>query len=127
MKIMSKSSESTCVVLPPKLFWMMEKLVHEFRGHMGGVVGYKNGNCHFYDVVGNRLQMGLPVSFQGKKKLTNKTVTGFHYFPNDSSKVMVTSVDSQVRILCGSNIICKFKGVQNEGDEERSDEEIDLT
>ncbi|PHT68554.1 hypothetical protein T459_28041 [Capsicum annuum] len=104
------------------IIWLDALLRLDINMFEGGVVGYKNGNCHFYDVVGNRLQMGLPVSFQGKKKLTNKT-----YFPNDSSKVMVTSVDSQVRILCGSNIICKFKGVQNEGDEERSDEEIDLT
>lgn len=208
MKMMRKSSESACVVLPPKLFRIMEKPVHEFREHTGevlalswskngyllsssvdktarlwqvghdkcvgvyshnnyvtcvefnpmddnyfisgsidgkvrlwevhgcrvidwtdvkeivsavcfspdgkgGVVGYMDGNCCFYDVVGNCLQMGLQVSLQGKKKLTNKRVTGFQYCPNDSSKVMVTSADSQVRILHGSNIICKFKGTQN--------------
>ncbi|KAK4363808.1 hypothetical protein RND71_019049 [Anisodus tanguticus] len=284
MKMMRKSSESACVVLPPKLFRIMEKPVHEFRGHMGeilalawskngyllsssvdktvrlwqvghdeclgvyshnnyvtcvefnpmndnyfisgsidgkirlwevhgcrvidwtdvkeivtavcycpdgkgGVVGYMDGNCCFYDVIsvlsinskngktlgidcavilgrllvggksydlksfrhgfrhmcslshymvedlawtptvqtigydvlssfiasGNRLQMGIQVCLQGKKKLTNKRVAGFQYCPNDSSKVMVTSADSQVRILCGSNIICKFKGIKNLG------------
>ncbi|KAM3204752.1 hypothetical protein P3L10_028162 [Capsicum annuum] len=56
--------------------------------------------------------MGLPVSLLGKKKLTNKRVTGFQNCPNDSSKVMVISVDSQVRIICRSNIVYKFKGVQ---------------
>ncbi|TMW82457.1 hypothetical protein EJD97_005884 [Solanum chilense] len=207
MKMMRKSSESACVVLPPKLFRIMEKPIHEFRGHTsevlalswskngyllsssvdktarlwqvghdkclgvyphnnyvtcvefnpmddnyfisgsidgkvrlwevhscrvidwtdvkeivtalcyspdgkGGVVGCMDGNCRFYDVVDNHLQMGLQVCLQGKKKLTNKRVTGFQYCPNDSSKVMVTSADSQVRILCGSNIICKFKGEQ---------------
>lgn len=207
MKMMRKSSESACVVLPPKLFRIMEKPIHEFRGHTsevlalswskngyllsssvdktarlwqvghdkclgvyphnnyvtcvefnpmddnyfisgsidgkvrlwevhscrvidwtdvkeivtalcyspdgkGGVVGYMDGNCRFYDVVDNHLQMGLQVCLQGKKKLTNKRVTGFQYCPNDSSKVMVTSADSQVRILCGSNIICKFKGTK---------------
>ncbi|KAJ8538622.1 hypothetical protein K7X08_029918 [Anisodus acutangulus] len=210
MKMMRKSSESACVVLPPKLFRIMEKPVHEFRGHTGevlalswskngyllsssvdktarlwqvghdkclgvylhnnyvtcvefnpmddnyfisgsidgkirlwevhgcrvidwtdvkeivtavcycpdgkgGVVGYMDGNCCFYDVLGNRLQMGIQVYLQGKKKLTNKRVTGFQYCPNDSSKIMVTSADSQVRILCGSNIICKFKGTKNLG------------
>ncbi|CAN4077420.1 unnamed protein product [Withania somnifera] len=69
-------------------------------------------NYHF-SVLGNRLQMGLQVLLQGKKKLTNKQITGFQYCPKDSSKVMVTSADSQVRILCGSNIVCKFKGKQN--------------
>ncbi|OIT38498.1 PREDICTED: WD repeat-containing protein 44-like [Nicotiana attenuata] len=210
MKMMRKSSESACVVLPPKLFRIMEKPLHEFHGHTGevlalswskngyllsssvdktarlwqvgndkclgvyshnnyvtcvefnpmddnyfisgsidgkirlwdvhgyrvidwtdvkeivtavcycpdgkgGVVGYMDGNCRFYDVVGNRLQMGSKVSLQGKKKITNKRVTGFQYCPNDSSKVMVTSADSQVRILSGSNVICKFKGTQNLG------------
>lgn len=32
------------------------------------------------------------------------------FCPSDSSKVMVTSADSQVRILSGVNVMCKFKG-----------------
>ncbi|KAF3637684.1 hypothetical protein FXO38_23617 [Capsicum annuum] len=46
MKMMRKSSESACVVLPPKLFRIMEKPVHEFRGHMGEILALswsKNG------------------------------------------------------------------------------------
>ncbi|MCD7463296.1 hypothetical protein HAX54_050287 [Datura stramonium] len=209
-KMMRKSSESACVVLPPKVFRILEKPLHEFHGHSGevlalswsrngyllsssvdktarlwqvgqdqcfgiyshnnyvtcvefnptddnsfisgsidgkirlwevhgcrvidwtnvkeivtavcycpngkgGVVGSMDGNCHFYNVVGNQLQMGSQVCLQGKKKLAHKRITGFQYCPNDSSKVMVTSADSQVRILCGSKIISKFKGIQNSG------------
>lgn len=83
----------------------------------GGVVGSMDGNCHFYDVIGNQLQMGSQVCLPGKKKLARKRITGFQYCPSDSSKVMVTSADSQVRILCRSNIICKFKGIRNSGNQ----------
>ncbi|KAK4365533.1 hypothetical protein RND71_016891 [Anisodus tanguticus] len=201
-KMMRKSSESACVVLPPKIFRILEKPLHEFHGHRGeyllsssvdktarlwqveqdqclgvyshnnyvtcvefnptddnffisgsidgkirlwevhgcrvidwtdvkeivtavcycpdgkgGVVGSMDGNCRFYDVVGNQLQMGSQVCLQGKKKLARKRITGFQYCPNNSSKVMVTTADSQVRILCGSNVICKFKGpgIRNSG------------
>lgn len=79
--------------------------------------------------------MGAQICLQGKKKLTGKRVTGFQvvalifvedisafiqiflttsclfqFCPSDSSKVMVTSADSQVRILSGVNVMCKFKG-----------------
>ncbi|MCD7462522.1 hypothetical protein HAX54_048701 [Datura stramonium] len=48
MKVMRKSSESACVVLPPKLFRIMEKPVHEFCEHTGVLPshGPKMGICH---------------------------------------------------------------------------------
>nr|GMD67952.1 WD repeat-containing protein 44-like [Ipomoea batatas] len=200
LKKSRKSSESACVILPPKVFRILEQPVHEFHGHVdevlalswsgneyllsssvdkiarlwqvghdqclgvyphnncvtcvefnpvddhyfisgsidgkvrlwevqrcrvidwtdvkeivtavcyfpdgkGGVVGSMDGNCIFYDLVGNRLEMGSQVSLQ-----TRKRITGFQFCLNDVSKIMVTSADSQVKILHGSNIICKFKG-----------------
>ncbi|CAN4127155.1 unnamed protein product [Withania somnifera] len=211
-KMMRKSSESACVVLPPNIFRILEKPLHEFHGHRGevlalswsrngyllsssvdktarlwkvgqdqccgvyshnnyvtcvefnpmddnffisgsidgkirlwevhgcrvidwtdvkeivtavcyspdgkgGVVGSMDGNCRFYDVVGNQLQMSSQVCLPGKKKLARKRITGFQYCPNNPSTVMVTSADSQVRILCRSNIICKFKGIRNSGNQ----------
>nr|GMD03307.1 WD repeat-containing protein 44-like [Ipomoea batatas] len=208
MKRMRKSSESACVILPPKSFQILEKPVHEFYGHegevlalswskngyllsssvdktarlwqvghdqclgvyshnnyvtciefnpvddnyfvsgsvdgkvrlwevhrhrvidwtdvkeivtavcyspdgKGGVVGFMDGSCRFYDVVDNCLQMGSQVCLHGKKKLSQNRIVGFQFCPDDTSKVMVTSADSQIRILNGSDIICKFKGVRN--------------
>nr|GMD07466.1 WD repeat-containing protein 44-like [Ipomoea batatas] len=208
MKRMRKSSESACVILPPKSFQILEKPVHEFYGHegevlalswskngyllsssvdktarlwqvghdqclgvyshnnyvtciefnpvddnyfvsgsvdgkvrlwevhrhrvidwtdvkeivtavcyspdgKGGVVGFMDGSCRFYDVVDNCLQMGSQVCLHGKKKLSQNRIVGFQFCPDDTSKVMVTSADSQIRILNGSEIICKFKGVRN--------------
>ncbi|KAL3499177.1 hypothetical protein ACH5RR_038270 [Cinchona calisaya] len=210
MKGLRKSSESTCAILPPKVFRILEKPVHEFHGHTGdvlalswsnngyllsssvdktarlwqvgldrclgvyahnnyvtcvdfcpvddnyfisgsidgkvrmwkvhdfrvidwtdvkeivtavcytpdgkgGIIGSMDGNCRFYDVVDNHLQVGAQICLQGKKKLAGKRITGFQFCPADMSKVLVSSADSQVRILSGSNVFCKFKGTKNLG------------
>ncbi|XP_047971706.1 WD repeat-containing protein 44 isoform X1 [Salvia hispanica] len=203
-KNMIKSSDSACVVLPPKVFQLSEKPLHEFNGHKGevlalawsknghllsssvdktarlwrvgdencqgvyshnnyvtcvefnpvddnnfisgsidgklriwevhggrvidwtdfkeivtavgyrpdgkgGVVGSMEGTCRFYDIIDNRLQLGDSICLKGKKKLAGKKITGFQYCPTDVSKVMVTCADAQVQILCGTNVVCKFK------------------
>ncbi|GFP97268.1 WD repeat-containing protein 44 [Phtheirospermum japonicum] len=81
----------------------------------GGVVGSMDGNCRFYDVIDNRLELGAQICLKGKKKLPGKRITGFQYCPGDESKVMVTSADSQVRIISGTDIVCKFKGHRSSG------------
>ncbi|CAH8384850.1 unnamed protein product [Eruca vesicaria subsp. sativa] len=201
-----KSSDSTCVVLPSKIFSISEKPLHEFRGHSGeildlswsdkgyllsssvdesvriwrvgcdecpkifphnnfvtcvafnpvddnyfisgsidgkvriwdvsrcrvvdytdirdivtavcyrpdakaAVIGSLTGNCRFYHILDNQLQMDREVNLShGKKKVPSKRITGLEYFPNDSNKVMVTCADSQIRIICGEDVICKLKG-----------------
>ncbi|CAG7861080.1 hypothetical protein IGI04_034216 [Brassica rapa subsp. trilocularis] len=200
-----KSSDSTCVVLPSKIFSISEKPMHEFRGHTGEIldlswsdngyllscsvdesvrlwrvgcddclgtfahnnfvtcvafnpvddnyfisgsidgkvriwdvsrcrvvdytdvrdivtavcyrpdakaaaIGSITGNCRFYHILDNQLQMEREVSLtHGKKKVPSKRITGLEYFPNDSDKVMVTCADSQIRIICGEDVICKLK------------------
>ncbi|XP_059662179.1 uncharacterized protein LOC132308176 [Cornus florida] len=210
MKKLRKSSESACVIFPPKVFQLLEKPLHEFHGHSGkvlalswskkgfllsssvdktvrlwqvgrdqclrvfshnnyvtcvefnplddnyfisgsidgkvriwevrrcqvvdwtdireivtavcyfpngkgGIVGSMDGLCRFYDIIDKRLQLDAQIYLQGKKKLSGKSITGFQFSPSDPSKVMVTSADSQVRILCGVNVIFKFKGIRNSG------------
>uniref|UniRef100_A0A7N0VM58 Uncharacterized protein n=1 Tax=Kalanchoe fedtschenkoi TaxID=63787 RepID=A0A7N0VM58_KALFE len=77
---------------------------------MGGIVGSLTGNCLVYSIRDNHLELDNQVSLQGKKKLQGKRITGFQFSPCDPSKVMVTSADSAVRILCGIEVICKLKG-----------------
>ncbi|KAI3453342.1 hypothetical protein Pfo_010005 [Paulownia fortunei] len=208
MKSLKKSSDSACVILPPKVFQLSEKPLHEFLGHKGevlalswsknghllsssvdktarlwrlghdhclgvylhnnyvtcvefspvddnhfisgsidgkiriwevqggrvidwtdireivtavcyspdgkgGVVGSMEGNCRFYDIIDNRVQLGASICLKGKKKLPGNRITGFQYCPSDVSKVMITFADSQVQILCGTNVVCKFKGNRN--------------
>ncbi|KAH9774982.1 hypothetical protein KPL71_006262 [Citrus sinensis] len=203
-KSLRKSSDLTCVVLPPKVFRLLEKPLHEFQGHSsevldlswskngfllsssadktvrlwqvgidrclrvfshnnyvtsvafnpvddnyfisgsidgkvriwevrrcqvvdytdireivsavcycpdgkGGIVGTMTGNCRFYDIKDNQLYQQKQICLQGKKKLPGKRITGFQFSPSDPSKVIVTSADSLVRVLCGENVVGKFK------------------
>lgn len=81
----------------------------------GGIVGSMIGTCLFYNIIDNRLQLDAQICLQGKKKSPGKRITGFQFTPSDPSKVMVTSADSLVRIVCGNNVICKFRGLRNSG------------
>ncbi|KAI4307073.1 hypothetical protein L6164_030303 [Bauhinia variegata] len=77
----------------------------------GGIIGSMTGSCRFYNVAENRLQLDAQLCLLGKRKLPCRGITGFQYLPQDSSKVMVTGADSQVRILHGLNVIGKYKGL----------------
>lgn len=205
-KSMRKTADSACVVFPPKIFRLLEKPLHEFRGHrsevldlswskknyllsssadktvrlwqvnrdhclevfshsnyvtciqfnpvdedyfisgsidgkvriwtipdsqvvdwtdvrdivtavcyrpdgQGGIVGSLEGNCWFYKISDNHLQLDSQLCLIGKKKLPGRGITGFQFLPQDSKKVMVTCADSQVRILDGLNVICKYKSL----------------
>ncbi|KAJ0971108.1 hypothetical protein J5N97_019067 [Dioscorea zingiberensis] len=81
----------------------------------GGIVGTITGDCHFYDASDNQLQLDAKVSLQCKKKSVDKRITGFQFCPSDHQKLMVTSADSQVRILDGVDIVSKYKGFRNTG------------
>lgn len=81
----------------------------------GGIVGTITGRCHFYDISDNQLQLETKISLQGKKRLPSRRITGFRFYSGDPRKVMVTSADSNVCIICGVDVICNFKGLRNAG------------
>lgn len=81
----------------------------------GSIVGSMDGMCRFYNVSDNHLQFDTQMYLHSKKKPPCKKITGFQFFPQDSSKIMVTCADSQVRILDGLNVIGKYKGLRNAG------------
>ncbi|KAF5731308.1 WD-40 repeat family protein [Tripterygium wilfordii] len=83
----------------------------------GGIVGSMTGNCRFYNMSDNHLQLDAQICLHNKKKSPCKRITGFQYFPQDSSKVMVGCTDSQVRILHGLNVIGKYKGHRSAGNQ----------
>uniref|UniRef100_A0A1D1ZEI3 Putative WD repeat-containing protein C3H5.08c n=1 Tax=Anthurium amnicola TaxID=1678845 RepID=A0A1D1ZEI3_9ARAE len=78
----------------------------------GFVVGSISGNCRFYCISGNSLQLDAEFSIQGRKKTTGKRVTGFQFSPQDPEKVMITSADSRVQIVNGVNVIHKYGGLR---------------
>ncbi|KAI4315563.1 hypothetical protein L6164_028359 [Bauhinia variegata] len=203
-----RSSDSTCVILPPKIFQMLEKPLHEFQGHSGeildlswskrgfllsssidktvrlwqvgidrclrvffhnnyvtcvnfspvnddffisgsidgkvriwevlgcqvtdyidireivtyvcyrpngkgAIVGTMTGNCLFYDIIDNHLQLESQLCLQGKKKTPGKRITGVQFSPTDPSKVVVASADSLVCVLSGVDVLCRFKGFRS--------------
>ncbi|CAJ1974425.1 unnamed protein product [Sphenostylis stenocarpa] len=77
----------------------------------GGIIGSLAGNCRFYNISENRLQLDSQLCLIGKKKLPGRGITGFQFVPHDSNKVMVSCADSQVRILDGLNVIGKYKSL----------------
>nr|XP_018678839.1 PREDICTED: WD repeat-containing protein 44-like [Musa acuminata subsp. malaccensis]XP_018678840.1 PREDICTED: WD repeat-containing protein 44-like [Musa acuminata subsp. malaccensis] len=81
----------------------------------GAVVGTMAGNCRFYDASDNHLQLDAQVFLQGKKKSALKRITGIQFCPSDPHKLMVSSADSQIRVLDGFDVTSKFKGSQKSG------------
>lgn len=81
----------------------------------GGIVGSTSGNCYFYDASDNRLQLYAQICLQGKKKPPFNRITGFQFSPADPTKLMVSSADSQVRILHGIDVIGQVRAVRNSG------------
>ncbi|KAH7841751.1 hypothetical protein Vadar_033917 [Vaccinium darrowii] len=75
-----------------------------------GIVGSMDGSCRFYNTIDNQLQLEGQICLKGKKKSSCKRITGFQFSPSDPTKVLVTSADSQVRVLCDVDVILKFKG-----------------
>ncbi|XP_031475928.1 uncharacterized protein LOC116247764 [Nymphaea colorata] len=77
------------------------------------VIGSLTGNCRFYDASDHQLQLENEICLQGKKKSPGKRITGFQFLPDAPQKVMVTSADSQIRIIDKHNIVSKYKGFRN--------------
>ncbi|XWS35916.1 hypothetical protein CRYUN_Cryun20dG0037500 [Craigia yunnanensis] len=81
----------------------------------GAIIGLMTGNCRFYDASDNCLQLNAQICLQSRKKSPCSRITGFQFSPGDPDKLMVTSADSQVRILHGVDVVCKFRGLRNAG------------
>ncbi|XP_016564337.1 uncharacterized WD repeat-containing protein alr2800 isoform X2 [Capsicum annuum] len=77
----------------------------------GGIIGSMAGSCRFFSLEGHEIQLEEQMCLANKKKSFCKRITGFQFFPQDPSKVMVTCADSHVRILDGIHVIGKYKGL----------------
>ncbi|KZV17209.1 hypothetical protein F511_04010 [Dorcoceras hygrometricum] len=79
-----------------------------------GVVGLISGMCHFFTISDNHLQLESQMCLNTKKSLC-KRITGFQYLLQDPSNVLVTSADSHIRIINGTDVIAKYKGPRSAG------------
>ncbi|XP_009132471.1 WD repeat-containing protein 44 [Brassica rapa] len=105
-----KTSDSACVVFPPKAFRIMEKPLHEFRGHTGEVL----------DISWSRDNYLLSASMDKTVRLWkvgsnaclgvfphNSYVTCVQFNPVNEDYFMSGSVDGKVRIwnISGCNVV----------------------
>ncbi|XAR71611.1 hypothetical protein NMG60_11017969 [Bertholletia excelsa] len=85
----------------------------------GVVVGSMAGTCRYYD-ISDHFRMEAQIALQSKHSKKHeqcKKITGFQFLPQDQSKLMVTCADSKIRILHGINVVGKYKGVHNKGNQ----------
>ncbi|CAH2044309.1 unnamed protein product [Thlaspi arvense] len=82
-----------------------------------GIVGTLTSECRFYNVSDHYLQLDGHICLHTKKKSSNKRIIGFQFDSTDPSRVMVASADSQVRIISGRNVVHKYKGSRNAGNQ----------
>lgn len=80
----------------------------------GVIIGSMTGICRFYGASDNCLQLNAQICLQSKKSPCCR-ITGFQFSPGDPDKLMVSSADSQVRILHGVDVVCQFRGMRNAG------------
>ncbi|XP_058721846.1 uncharacterized protein LOC131593382 [Vicia villosa] len=79
----------------------------------GVIVGTQKGNCRTYSIEDYKLAQTTTIELRNKKKSQLKKVTGFQYAPCNPAEVLVTSADSRIRIVDGTEIVHKFKGFKN--------------
>ncbi|PIN14455.1 WD40 repeat-containing protein [Handroanthus impetiginosus] len=81
----------------------------------GGIIGSISGTCRFFSISDNHFQLETEMCLTSKKK--SPRITSFQFLPHDLSKVLVTCADSQVRIIDGLNVVGKYKGLRNTGNQ----------
>ncbi|XP_062222643.1 uncharacterized protein LOC133921681 [Phragmites australis] len=80
----------------------------------GALIGSHKGSCHLYDTSDDMLCYKKQIDLQNKKrKSSQKKITGFQFVPGSSSKVIITSADSRIRVLDGFELVHRFKGFRN--------------
>ncbi|KAK6117683.1 hypothetical protein DH2020_048535 [Rehmannia glutinosa] len=70
---------------------------------MSGIIGSITGTCRFFDLSDNHFQLGAQMCIT--------------IFTTRPSKILVTCADSKVRIIDGMNMIGKYKGLRNAGNQ----------
>jgi len=78
------------------------------------LIGSHKGSCHIYDTSDNKLLQKKQIDLQiKKKKSSQKKITGFQFLPGSTSRVLITSADSRIRVVDGLNLVHKYKGFRN--------------
>ncbi|KAK2657883.1 hypothetical protein Ddye_010935 [Dipteronia dyeriana] len=76
-------------------------------------IGSHKGICRMYNTQESTLDQVNQIEFQSKKKSQAKKITGFQFSPSNPAEVLVTSADSRIRIMEGSEIVQTLRGFRN--------------
>ncbi|KAL5730212.1 hypothetical protein ACHQM5_003062 [Ranunculus cassubicifolius] len=78
------------------------------------LVGSYKGTCRVFNTSENKLQPESQINLQNKRKKSHlKKITGFQYSPINSSEVLITSADSRIRVVDGTELVQRLKGFRN--------------
>ncbi|KAE8717315.1 Detected protein of unknown function [Hibiscus syriacus] len=78
----------------------------------GAFIGSHKGNCRLYSTEECKLTQKELINVQ-TKKANAKKITGFQFCPTNPGQVLVTSADSRIRVLEGSEVIYRISGFRN--------------
>ncbi|KAL0043328.1 hypothetical protein WJX79_001633 [Trebouxia sp. C0005] len=79
------------------------------------IVGTMKGKCRFYLCANFKLEYETQIDVKNKRsgQKTGKKITGMQFLASDTSKLLITSNDSRIRLYDGLRLQCKYKGHSN--------------
>ncbi|CAN7066599.1 unnamed protein product [Brassica rapa subsp. trilocularis] len=105
-----KTSDSACIVFPPKVFRLVEKPLHEFRGHAGEVldISWSKDNSLLSASMDKTVRLWKLGSNVCRGVFPhNGYVTSVQFNPVNENNFMSGSIDGKVRIwnISGCNVV----------------------
>ncbi|KAJ7961450.1 WD repeat-containing protein 44 [Quillaja saponaria] len=77
------------------------------------LIGSHKGSCRMYSTEDCKLSQTGTIEIRRRKKSHLKKITGFQFAPGNPAEVLITSADSRIRIVDGSEVVHKFIGFRN--------------
>ncbi|KAL3134692.1 hypothetical protein ABBQ32_007697 [Trebouxia sp. C0010 RCD-2024] len=79
------------------------------------IVGSMKGKCRFYRCSNFQLEYEAQIDVKNKRsgQKTGKKITGMQFLAADTTKLLITSNDSRIRLYDGLRLQCKYKGHSN--------------
>ncbi|ONM15530.1 Transducin/WD40 repeat-like superfamily protein [Zea mays] len=134
-----RSVSSDRLMVPEHVFALSEKPIRTFVGHSEDVLDLcwsksqyllsssmdktvklwhiSSASClktFSHSDYDNKLLQKKQIDLQNKKKKSSqKKITGFQFLPGSTSRVLITSADSRIRVFDGLNLVHKYKGFRN--------------
>ncbi|GAB2293944.1 hypothetical protein Dimus_028158 [Dionaea muscipula] len=107
---LKKTSYSACVIIPPKVFRLLEKPLHEFRGHQGEILdlSWSKNNHLLSSSVDNTVRLWHVGCDDCLKIFShNNYVTCAQFNPVDDNYFISGSIDGKVRIweISGGHVV----------------------